>query len=73
MLKIPRPYRLVDLESNVIMESRDVQFLENKTRDDSTNESTSLFDGVNETNIPIGLVLLFLLTTKILNFKNKWK
>ena len=31
-----KAYRLLDLESNVIMESRDVQFLENKTRDDST-------------------------------------
>ena len=47
-----KAYRLLDLESNVIMESRDVQFLENKTRDDSTNESTSLSGGVNETNIP---------------------
>ena len=47
-----KAYRLLDLESNVIMESRDFQFLENKTRDDSTNESTSLFGGVNETNIP---------------------
>ena len=47
-----KAYRLLDLESNVIMESKDVQFLENKTRDDSTNESTSLFGGVNETNIP---------------------
>ena len=46
-----KAYRLLDLESNVIMESRDVQFLENKTRDDSTNESTSLSGGVNETNI----------------------
>ena len=45
-------YRLLDLEYNVIMESRYVQFLENKTRDDSKNESTSLFGGVNETNIP---------------------
>ena len=40
------------MESNVIVESRDVQFLEDKTRDDSTNESTSLFGGVDETNIP---------------------
>ena len=47
-----KAYRLLDLESNVIMESRDVQFLENKTRDDSTNESTSLSGSVNETNIP---------------------
>ena len=47
-----KAYRLLDLESNVIMESRDVQFLENKTRDDFTNESTSLFGVVNETNIP---------------------
>ena len=34
-----KAYRLLDLESNVIMESRDVQFLENKTQDDSTNET----------------------------------
>ena len=33
-----KAYRLLDLESNVIVESRDVQFLENKTKDDSTNE-----------------------------------
>ena len=52
MLKNSKAYRLLDLESNVIMEFRDFQFLENKTRDDSTNESTSLFGGVNETNIP---------------------
>ena len=50
--KNSKTYMLLDLESNVIMESRDVQFLENKTRDDSTNESTSLSGGVNETNIP---------------------
>ena len=50
--KNSKAYRLLDLESNVIMKSRDVQFLENKTRDDSTNESTSLSGGVNEINIP---------------------
>lgn len=33
-----KAYRLLDLDSNIIVESRDVQFLENKFHFDSTNE-----------------------------------
>ena len=41
------------MESNVIVESRDVQFIEYKTRNDSTNESSkSLLGGVDEINTP---------------------
>ena len=48
--------RLLDLESNVIVESRDVQFLENKTQNDSTNESSKfLLGGVEEINTPTNI------------------
>ena len=51
-----KAYRLLDLESNVIVESRDVQFLEYKTRNDSTNESSKfLLGGVDEINTPTNI------------------
>ncbi|KAH9722428.1 hypothetical protein KPL70_006731 [Citrus sinensis] len=39
-----KAYRLLDLDSNVIVESRDVEFIENKFQHDSNIESESIID-----------------------------
>ena len=44
MLKISKAYRLLDLDSNVIVESRDVEFIENKFSLDSSTELESNVD-----------------------------
>lgn len=41
MIKNFKAYRLLDLESNAILELRDVQFLDKKLNGNSTNESIS--------------------------------